>query len=75
MIRSEEVSVEGSRIVPGERLLRLSEVREKTGLATSTIYKWGSQGRFPRQISLGTAVRWRESEIDTWIAGLRHTGE
>jgi prophage regulatory protein len=51
-----------------ERILRLAEVKVRTGLSRSTIYLNVSQGTFPRHISLGTrCIGWLESEIDAWI--------
>lgn len=49
-------------------ILRLPEVKARTGLSRSTIYLRISQDRFPRPISLGDrAVGWIESEIDDWV--------
>ncbi|MEQ9546418.1 MAG: AlpA family transcriptional regulator [Marinobacter sp.] len=51
-------------------ILRLSEVRARTGLPRSTIYALQSKGEFPHSIKLsnhGSAVGWLESEIDDWI--------
>lgn len=51
-----------------EKFLRLSDVKERTGLSRSTIYLNISKNIFPRPISLGArCVGWLESEIDTWI--------
>ena len=51
-----------------ERILRLSDVKERTGLSRSTIYLNIKDGIFPKPISLGArCVGWLESEIDTWI--------
>ena len=51
-----------------DRFLRLSAVKERTGLSRSTIYLNISKGTFPRHISLGArCVGWLESEIDSWI--------
>ena len=50
------------------RILRLPEVAEKTGLSRSAIYLRANQGRFPQSISLGgRAIGWIEAEIDEWI--------
>lgn len=55
----------------GERLLRLSDVEEKTSLSRSTIYRRIQAGTFPAPLDLGPgAVRWRLSDVDAWIAGL-----
>ena len=50
------------------RLLRLPEVREKTGLSTSTIYRWMTEGTFPKQIHLGPrTIVWNEREVVQWM--------
>ena len=50
------------------KLIRIKDVMERTGLARSTVYKYISEGRFPRPIKLGSrAVAWVESEIESWI--------
>lgn len=50
------------------RILRLAEVREKTGLKKSTIYKYVGLGMFPRPISLGgRSVGWIDSEVHEWL--------
>jgi prophage regulatory protein len=49
-------------------VLRLAQVQSRTGLRRSSIYQKISEGRFPRQISLGSrAVGWIEFEIDAWV--------
>lgn len=51
-----------------ERILRLADVKGRTGLSRSTIYLNISQDNFPSPISLGArSVGWLESEIDAWI--------
>jgi len=51
------------------KILRLPEVKQQTGLSRSSIYLRISQGLFPSPIPLGgRAVGWLESEIDEWIA-------
>lgn len=50
------------------RILRLKQVKIKTGMARSTIYQRMQEGAFPRQIQLGPrSVGWLEHEIDEWI--------
>ena len=50
------------------RILRLPEVKERTGLSRSTIYLYISKGAFPASISLGPrTVGWIESEIEEWL--------
>jgi prophage regulatory protein len=50
------------------KILRLPEVKLRTGLSRSSVYLRISQQRFPRPISLGAqSVGWIESEIEGWI--------
>lgn len=50
-------------------ILRLPEVKARTGLSSSSIYLKISEGSFPSSISLGgkRAVGWIEEEIQSWI--------
>lgn len=53
----------------GQTILRLPNVRARTGLSRSTIYLKISEGTFPAPIALGErSVGWVESEVDAWIA-------
>ncbi len=53
-----------------DRLLRLPEVEDTTGLKRSTIYQKAKQGLFPKPVKLTErSSAWRESEIQDWIAG------
>ena len=53
----------------GNRLLKRTEVEEKTGLSRASIYSYVRAGTFPAPISIGAnRVAWLESEIDEWIA-------
>ena len=39
------------------------------GVGTSTLYRWVKEGSFPRPLQIGgKCVRWREDEVETWIA-------
>ena len=49
-------------------ILRLPQVKARTGLSRSTIYMRITAGCFPKPIPLGgRAVGWIESEIDDWL--------
>jgi prophage regulatory protein len=54
----------------GDTLLRLPQVKARTGLSRSTIYLRIAQGSFPRPVRLGgaRAVGWVEAQVDNWIA-------
>ena len=50
------------------KLIRLKDVIERTGLARSTIYSKIQDGKFPNSISLGErSVAWIDREISEWI--------
>ena len=58
----------------GLRILRIRDVRTKTGLVTSSIYAKMAKGAFPKPAPLGDrAVAWIEAEIDAWILAQRAT--
>ena len=60
-----------------DRLLRRKEVETRCGIARTTIYRLMRCGQFPEPLKVGPrAVRWLESEIETWLAERpRATGE
>lgn len=52
-----------------ETLLRLPNVIARVGLGRTAIYDAVRAGSFPAPIRLtATAVAWRRTEIDAWIA-------
>lgn len=52
-----------------EKILRLTDVKEITGLSRSTIYNKISKNTFPKPVSLGVrATGWVQREINDWIA-------
>lgn len=51
------------------RILRLNEVIQLTGLSRSSIYSFMAQGSFPTPIKLGArAVGWNEGKILEWLS-------
>ena len=51
------------------RLLRFGEVRQRTGLSRSTIWRMERSGGFPRRVKVSVnVVAWREDEVSEWIA-------
>lgn len=51
-----------------QKILKLPEVKARTGLSRSSVYQKIAEGTFPAQISLGPrAVGFIESEINDWI--------
>lgn len=50
-----------------QKILRLPEVVEVSGLGKTAIYEAIREGRFPKPRQLSTkAVGWMETEIDAW---------
>jgi len=51
-----------------EKLLRMKDLTEMTGLGPDHIYKMIRKGTFPKQIKLSErSSRWIKSEVNTWI--------
>lgn len=57
------------------KLLRLAEVKVRTGLCKTTIYKLMGQGSFPmkRKINGTGSSAWLDDEIERWIEQHRDT--
>ena len=54
-------------------ILRLPDVKVRTGLSRSTLYLRISQGRFPKPISLGgRAVGWVDVELHLKLTQVLH---
>ena len=50
-----------------EKLLPLPEVESRSGFKSSFLYSLIKEGKFPAPVKIGTASRWRESEVQAWI--------
>jgi prophage regulatory protein len=49
-------------------ILRLPQVKKRTGLSRSSIYLRMANGDFPASISLGgRAIGWLEEEVNDWL--------
>ncbi len=54
--------------IQNEKIIRLREVLDRTGLSRSMAYALIEKEQFPRPVSLGArAVGWLSSQIDAWI--------
>ncbi|MYH30933.1 MAG: helix-turn-helix domain-containing protein [Acidobacteria bacterium] len=51
-----------------ERLLTTSDVCERLQIGRTALHFGSRDGTFPPPIKIGRASRWRESDIDKWIA-------
>ncbi|MEZ2378871.1 helix-turn-helix transcriptional regulator [Enterobacter sp. RCC_40] len=51
-----------------QNLIRLQEVRRRTGYSKAWIYRLMSEGKFPTSVKIGSrAIAFVESEVDDWI--------
>ncbi len=56
------------------KVLRCSQVQERTGLSRSTLYSLFTSNRFPRPIKLTSrSVGWLSSDVDEWISSRKST--
>ena len=51
-----------------KRVIRIAEVKARTGKSRTAIYREMASGEFPKNFPTGqNTVGWLESEIDQWI--------
>lgn len=51
-----------------DKLLKLRDVIEMTGISKTEIYRRVAKGTFPMQCKLGErCARWKQSDIQQWI--------
>jgi prophage regulatory protein len=50
-----------------EKFLNIKDVTDKVGFKTSTIYKYMSEGKFPKPLKFGKSSRWKLSDIIKWM--------
>jgi prophage regulatory protein len=51
-----------------QTIIRIKQVKERTGLSRSTLYTLIKEGKFAAPIPIGArCVGWLSSDIDTWI--------
>lgn len=52
-----------------DNLLRLADVKARTGLSRTTIYRRIAAGDFPKPTQISAQlVAWYQGEIDAWVA-------
>ena len=56
-----------------DRIMRITEVADITGLSRTTVWRRVRSGDFPPPVKLGgptsRSVGWRKEEIEKWIKG------
>jgi excisionase family DNA binding protein len=53
-------------------LIRVEEVATLMGVSVRTIWRRVSEKKFVPPVSVGSCTRWRRSEIDAFINGLKY---
>lgn len=67
-IQPEHSETSTSELFGVDPYVRLKFVMQATGLSRSSIYKFVSEGTFPKQTHLGLrAAAWRLSEVENWM--------
>lgn len=52
-----------------DSLLRIKDVKRRTGLSSATVYRREASGTFPPRVKLGPkAVAWYESDVGDFVA-------
>ncbi|WBO24628.1 helix-turn-helix transcriptional regulator [Sphingomonas abietis] len=52
-----------------DSLLRIADVKKRTGLSVATIYRREAEGTFPAKQRLGPrSVAWYESDVEDFVA-------
>lgn len=57
------------------RLLKLSDVMDRTSLSRTKIYELMAENAFPRPAKVATRNCWSEAEIAAWIEATLETRE
>ena len=72
--RVEHVWIRGDDSVSTiDRMLRREEVEERVDISRSAIYRLMRAGEFPPPQRVGLrAARWRESDLEAWLASRPH---
>ncbi|WP_309070276.1 helix-turn-helix domain-containing protein [Arthrobacter sp.] len=52
----------------GDRLMSTEELAEYLSVPIATVYAWRSRRKAPPGIRVGRFVRFRQSEVDAWLA-------
>ena len=53
-------------------LLKVSQVAERLGVSTRTVWRLTSEGRLPQPVAIGRCKRWRRGDVDGFIAALKN---
>lgn len=65
------MSDDDSAKLDGDRWLTIAQVAEALGVSRKTVYAWRTTRRGPRGYRIGRFVRFRESDVLTWLESQR----
>jgi excisionase family DNA binding protein len=51
-----------------DKLLRVNQVAEYLGVQPQTLDYWRHTRRGPRSLKVGGLVRWRQADVEAWLA-------
>ena len=51
-----------------EQLIDVREVARRCGVSADSVRRLCDRGHTPEPVRLGRAIRWREAEVNGWIA-------
>ena len=51
-----------------ERLVDVGAVAERGSFSKRTVFRLNSAGKLPAPVRVGGCLRWRESDIEAWMA-------
>lgn len=58
--------------ITDDRLLDKAQTAEALGVSIWTVHKWVQHGTGPHHVKVGNRVKFRESELNRWIAERTH---
>jgi excisionase family DNA binding protein len=50
-----------------DKLMTLTAVADYLGVPAATVYAWNSRGLGPTRYRVGKYVRYRRTDVDTWV--------
>lgn len=62
------MAVPGTRSVPIQNLLTVSDLADYLRVPVNTVYQWNYKGTGPKPFKVGKYVRYRRADVDRWLA-------
>lgn len=50
-----------------EQLLTIKQLSAELSVPVATLYQWNYRGTGPRRVRCGNHVRYRRSDVDSWL--------